>query len=234
MAKNYNIVCPVCGQEFSGAVCDRCGWVHINMPNKVDVRVEDFQRRRLQAHKHAYEASRREVAAMESKLKSADDKLDELRLKAEEQKASAIKADLRNMSLEEELDKARKLVEEYKQKAAEAAKVKPENKLKGIALITGDESRTRMFLPVYEGMNTYGSNPTDEARQHFKITMLFRGLKFKPQHFAIQTYGDRLVLHDLSASITESAAPIPQNGLKTTPAMKFRLNESYYIIISEI
>ena len=83
-------------------------------------------------------------------------------------------------------------------------------------------------------MNTYGSNPTDAAGQHFKITMLFRGLKFKPQHFAIQTYGDRLVLRDLSGSITESAAPIPQAGIKTTPAMKFRLNENYYIIISEI
>lgn len=234
MAKKYNIVCPVCGQEFSGAVCDRCGWVHINMPEKVDVRVEDFQRRRLQAHKHAYESLRREVDAMESKLKSADGKLDELMLKDNERLAYTAKIEIRNVNLEEELNKARQLVEEYKQKAVEAAKVEPGKKLKGIALITGDESRTRMFLPVYEGMNTYGSNPTDAAGQHFKITMLFRGLKFKPQHFAIQTYGDRLVLRDLSGSITESAAPIPQTGIKTTPAMKFRLNENYYIIISEI
>ncbi len=233
MAKNYNIICPVCGQEFTGSICERCGWVHINMPEKVDVRVEDFQRRRLEAHKKAYTASLNRLSAMEKETTEIAKDAASQALDANNLRGELKKAEDKNRRLENDLAEVRQMLEDYRHKILEAKSAAPAHKLKGIALITGEESRTRMFLPVYEGMNTYGSAESD-GKKHFKITMLFRGLKFKPQHFAIETYGERLVFHDLSNSITESASPIPTKGMKTTPAMKFRLNENYYIIISEI
>lgn len=233
MARNNNMICPVCGQEMSGSICCNCGWVHINMPSKVDVRVEDFQRRRLEAHKKAYESLQNQISSLR---KTAAESAKEIERKVRQDESVRFelkKVETRCQNLEDDLRQTHQMLEEYKQKALEAANAKPEHKLKGIALITGDDVLTRMFLPVYEGMNTYGSAPSD-GKHHFKITMMFRGLKFEPRHFAVETYRDRLVFHDLSHSITESASPIPATGMKATPAMKFRLNDKYYIIISEI
>jgi len=203
------------------------------MPSKVDVRVEDFQRRRLEAHKKAYESSQNQISSLRKNAAESAKEVEREARQNESVRLELKKVETRCQNLEEDLKRTSRMMEDYKRKAIEAANAKPEHKLKGIALITGDDVRTRMFLPIYEGVNTYGSAPSD-GKHHFKISMMFRGLRFEPQHFAIETYGDRLVLHDLSHSITESASPIPSNGMKTTPAMKFRLNDNYYIIISEI
>lgn len=66
----------------------------------------------------------------------------------------------------------------------------PENSLKGVIIIEDMSMRTNnrsylAALPIYDGINTYGSDPDKDL--HHQIKLKVRGYKFLPVHFSIQT-----------------------------------------------
>lgn len=253
MAQN-NDKCPVCSAPMKGAVCETCGWIQINYPATVPQRIADYEAARLAAARNVY-AKVGKVDTLNNQLKEADRQIDSLKtdnnrlktlsdstkteadnalknavrasdtIKEKEREVAELRSAMKN--LEDSRIRLERELQAIKSRPAPSAKP-----LKGVVMIASDESSTRTFLPVYDGVNTYGSRPSDGM--HHQIAMNFRGLNFLPAHFSVETYGDRLVIKDLSATIIQAATLLPSTGMKTTPAMKFYLNNRFYIIVSEI
>lgn len=253
MAQN-NDKCPVCSAPMKGAVCETCGWIQINYPATVPQRIADYETARLAAARNVY-AKVGKVDTLNNQLQEADRQIDSLKndnnrlktlsdstkteadnarknaaraadtIKEKERQVTELRSAVKN--LEDSQSRLERELQAIKSRPAPAAKP-----LKGVVMIASDESSTRTFLPVYEGVNTYGSRHSDGM--HHQIAMNFRGLNFLPAHFSVETYGERLVIKDLSATITQAATLLPSAGMKTTPAMKFYLNNRFYIIVSEI
>lgn len=230
-----------------GSLCDTCGWAHINMPAILPPRVADFEQRRLEAARKAY-AERQRSTQLSRELDDAKAKLSDATNRETQaqalaasmktthtQELSKLSAENADLSRRHQAEVQRLMSEcaELREKLGKASAASSQSgpRPKGVVMITSEDSRTTCFMLVYEGRNTYGSRESS-GMLHHQVTMGFRGLNFNAEHFAVETRGDRLVFHDLAGNIRQAASPIPSTGILTTPAMRFYLNDRFFVIVS--
>ncbi|MHC8415778.1 hypothetical protein [Bacteroides hominis] len=68
----------------------------------------------------------------------------------------------------------------------------PQNPLKGVVIIEDVINNIRFILPIYEGSNSYGSNPDNGL--HHQIKFQVRGFSFRPVHFIVKTSAKGLII----------------------------------------
>lgn len=140
-----------------------------------------------------------------------------------------------------ELDKAKKDLEITK-KELENLRNKPQpipattssaTTLKGIVCVKNLGSEALCYLPVYEGVQSYGTAP--ESNGHHQIKMRIRGLNIPDMLFTVQFRNDRIVVQDLSKGLlTYNGMQIPSKGIYVDANTKIFLQDILEIHISKI
>lgn len=103
--------------------------------------------------------------------------------------------------LNEQIESLKKDLEEAKNKVTQ---------LDGIVRIINDDEE--LYLPIYNGLNIYGSASSDE-RNHHQIKFQFPDGNIKPEHFSIIKEKRDLVVKSIDGVISYNNRPIPNTGL---------------------
>lgn len=108
----------------------------------------------------------------------------------------------------------------------------PTKTLKGVVIIEDIRHSTRAAFPVYEGVNTYGSNPDKDS--HCQIKFIVRGFRFLPVHFSVRTSAKGLILAgEQGANIYQNGGLI-KSGVYARQADTFMLDDKVRINITQI
>lgn len=109
-----------------------------------------------------------------------------------------------------------------KEKLQQSAFV-PQSSLCGVVMIEDVRNDVRTVLPIYDGTNTYGSNP--DSGMHHQIRLLARGISFLPVHFTVRASPKGLVF-EAAAGVTITT----KNGrLITASAVYARMSDNFMI-----
>ena len=82
--------------------------------------------------------------------------------------------------------------------------------LDGIVRIINDDEE--LYLPIYNGLNTYGSAPSDE-KNHHQIKFQFPDEDIKPKHFSIIKEKRDLLIKSIDGILFYNNRAIPNTGL---------------------
>lgn len=104
--------------------------------------------------------------------------------------------------------------------------------LKGIVLLEDIRNDIRCMLPVFEGVNSYGSNPDKDM--HHQIKFQVRGFIFKPVHFIIRTSTKGLILESFSGVNIFQNGRLIQSGVYARQSDNFILDDRIRLNISQI
>ena len=97
----------------------------------------------------------------------------------------------------------------------------PQNPLKGVVIIEDVINNIRFILPIYEGSNSYGSNPDNGL--HHQIKFQVRGFSFRPVHFIVKTSAKGLIIE----AVPE--VEILQNGGSIRSGAYARLSDNFML-----
>lgn len=241
--------CPVCNKNFEGAVCSNCGYVKIVFPSVVPDALSEFERDRIKALKNISERNSREIEEAKRETRSVKAKLEDYNidletarkrmadisnhrneledevanLKTKNRALENEKADLQS-SLNNIMRRHEKETDQLKEDLRQA-RIKSENQplspIKGIVILEDVRHGIRTGFPVYEGNNTYGSNPSSEKHQQIKF--IVRGYTFNGVHFSVRTSPKGLILE---------AAPgveISHNGMRITTGVYARQADNFLL-----
>lgn len=91
----------------------------------------------------------------------------------------------RKLNQEQTISNELRSANEGLQKRIEQLSLTSQCTLKGVVIVEDMKHDTRAAFPIYEGLNTYGSNP--DMGLHHQIKFHVTGYTFLPIHFRIQT-----------------------------------------------
>lgn len=112
------------------------------------------------------------------------------------------------------------------------ASLAPQNPLKGVVMIEDVKNSIRSMLPVYEGSNSYGSNPDNGL--HHQIKFQVRGFSFLPIHFIVKTSTKGLIIEAApGVEILQNGGTI-RSGVYARQSDNFMLENRIRINISPI
>ena len=145
--------CPACGESYYGGVCDKCGYIHIIMPNTVPKSLQDMLNEQVQVIKQRCLCDKR-----------AQNQIEELR--GELDKANK---------------EAQGQIEKLKEELAKAGSARKSD-LRGVVVIEDTKLSVKKILPIYEGENTYGTNQDQGTHINLRWLVLgykFKPVHFK-------------------------------------------------------
>lgn len=119
-----------------------------------------------------------------------------------------------------ETDNLNSEIANLKEQLQQSASV-PQSPLCGVVMVEDVRNDVRTALPIYDGTNTYGSNP--DNGMHHQIRLLVRGVSFRPVHFTVRTSPKGLVFE------AAAGATITQNGLIAASAVYARMSDKFMI-----
>lgn len=108
----------------------------------------------------------------------------------------------------------------------------PDYKLHGIVMIEDKRNDTRTMLPVYEGNNSYGTNPDNGL--HHQIRFQIRGFSFLPVQFYIRTSSKGLILEPASGVEMTQNGGIVRSGVYARQSDNFMFGDRIRINITQI
>lgn len=107
----------------------------------------------------------------------------------------------------------------------------PQNPLKGVVIIEDVINNIRFILPIYEGSNSYGSNPDNGL--HHQIKFQVRGFSFRPVHFIVKTSAKGLIIEAVpGVEILQNGGSI-RSGAYARQSDNFMLENRIRINISQ-
>lgn len=107
----------------------------------------------------------------------------------------------------------------------------PQNPLKGVVIIEDVINNIRFILPIYEGSNSYGSNPDNGL--HHQIKFQVRGFSFRPIHFIVKTSAKGLIIEAVpGVEILQNGGSI-RSGAYARQSDNFMLENRIRINISQ-
>ncbi|WP_294683858.1 hypothetical protein [uncultured Bacteroides sp.] len=107
----------------------------------------------------------------------------------------------------------------------------PQNPLKGVVIIEDVINNIRFILPIYEGSNSYGSNPDNGL--HHQIKFQVRGFSFRPVHFIVKTSAKGLIIEAVpEVEILQNGGSI-RSGAYARQSDNFMLENRIRINISQ-
>ena len=176
--------CDVCEGlvDLDDTICKKCGFENHIIPDDSSPEIQEFERKRIGAAKKVAEA-----------IKQLEDRLDEanqqLHTKQSELDAANQQLEAKQLELNfanNEWQKVKEANQKLQTANDELKKTKQElNLLKGFVMLEDIRNDIRTILPIYEGINTYGTNPKSDT--HHEIKFSIRGYKFYSIHFTIET-----------------------------------------------
>ncbi len=104
--------------------------------------------------------------------------------------------------------------------------------MRGIVIVEDVRHSTRTALPVYEGLNTYGSNPDKDS--HYQIKFNVRGFRFLPLHFSVRTSPKGLILEGGSGATIYQNGGLIKSGVYARQADNFMLEDKVRINVTQI
>lgn len=221
------MVCPICKQQLSENVvfCPQCGFeLHI-LPNSVSDKVRKYEKEREDKFKERYfekdKCERKlldiqnrnaqllnELSSKNCEITRLSNENNKVGLENSRLKAEMIENDARSKKNIAELENKINSVKEDLIREQNLRKITKEKAdIKGIVLIESLKYKIRTMLPIYDGINTYGS--TESNGSHHKISLLVRGYEFKPKHFSIENSAKGMILTGLDG------VSIKHNGIET-------------------
>ena len=140
----------------------------------------------LQTKQSELDAANQQLQTKQSKLDAANQQLQtkqsELKAANEQLQAKQLELNFAN----NEWQKVKEANQKLQTANDELKKTKQElNLLKGFVMLEDIRNDIRTILPIYEGINTYGTNPKSDT--HHEIKFSIRGYKFYSIHFTIET-----------------------------------------------
>ena len=204
--------CDVCEGlvDLDDTICKKCGFENHIIPEDASPEIQDIERKRIEAAKKVAEAIKQLEDRLDEANQNLQTKQSELETANQHLQTKQSKLEAANQQLQtkqSELDAANQQlqakqlelnfannewqkVKEANQKLQtandELKKTKQElNLLKGFVMLEDIRNDIRTILPIYEGINTYGTNPKSDT--HHEIKFSIRGYKFYSIHFTIET-----------------------------------------------
>lgn len=105
--------------------------------------------------------------------------------------------------------------------------------LKGVVCVKNISSEALCYLPIYDGVHTYGNAP--DSNGHHQIKLRIRGAVIPEKLFSIQFRNDRITVQDLSkGQLTSNGVQIPVNGVYVDANTKLFFQDILEIHISKI
>lgn len=104
--------------------------------------------------------------------------------------------------------------------------------LKGIVMIEDKRNDTRTMLPIFDGNNSYGTNP--DNGMHHQIKFQVRGFSFQPIQFFIRTSTKGLILESApNVEMTQNGGVV-RSGVYARQSDNFMLGDRIRINITQI
>ena len=101
----------------------------------------------------------------------------------------------------------------------------------GIMCLTSTLSQVTKYLPIYKGVNTFGTDESDG--KHQKINMRLRGRSIEPKHFAVEYRDSKLILFPIGNSkIMRNGELVTQKGTAVQPQNVITIGEELEIHLS--
>lgn len=209
-----NKVCPICEKADNPSnafYCNRCGWeFKVLIADKGYLELEQKREEKARSFYLKKENEIKELNARNSELVSQvnlhNDDHEEVKKELESIK-------FENKELSSQLEKARTEMLSLRE---ELNNMTPRDKMVGIMILTNTLSDLTKYLPIYKGVNTFG---TEESNgNHQKINLRLRGSCINPKHFSVEYRNNHLVLCPLEGSIiTCDGCDIPASGKNIYP-----------------
>lgn len=160
--------CCVCGSEMSNGICSNCGYVNIIFPSVVPNSILKMEAERVEVMKKRLAEETQNKRKIEEEVNQTRQKIDNLSQQLSESQKHIEKLKCENSDLKSSLTQVSSV---------------SQTPLKGVVIIEDIRHSIRTAFPVYEGVNTYGTNSGSE--NHHQIKFNVRGYTFLPVHFTI-------------------------------------------------
>lgn len=229
-------ICPVCSKEFQGTkehpsstivFCPNCGWMRVFMPEVIPDVLQKQEEERLRIAKEAY-AKLQKHSADSNQITNLKRESDELRSTLDVVNNMLLTKEKEVHELEVSLSKVQEKLEQQKNMPMSTY-----NTLLGIVCVKNRISENKCFIPIYSGVNTYGSSPDSEG--HHQIKLRCRGIQILPKHFEVQILNKRIVLRDLSGgTLVYNGMHIPSDGIYAESSAIILLGNDIEISVSQI
>lgn len=167
------IKCPVCGNSVSGDVCPQCGWIRLVFPAEAPESLKSFNAMYTETLKKINKTnldSAKKISELEKSVSTSDEEV--TRLVAEKKVAQNTISEL-----EREKEKLLKQLQESKEHSDQV--------LVGVVEVMYAPTEKYVFIPIFEGANTYGSEETSGLHHKVKMRMINDPDVLQPRHFSV-------------------------------------------------
>lgn len=170
----------------------------------------------------------REYSTLQSEKRQLSNKISSLEQDIENAER---KASRQQSSYDREISNLRHQLESA-QTEAQRLKNEPAQQLKGIVMIEDKRNDTRTMLPIFDGNNSYGTNPDNGL--HHQIKFQVRGFSFQPIQFFIRTSTKGLILESApNVEMTQNGG-IVRSGVYARQSDNFMFGDRIRINITQI
>ena len=235
--------CKICGHEltFSDTFCPGCGFeVHI-YPEPLSPELKSYEEERIKKYMEQREKQIELSSTMEKLERDFEEKQDSDQriindLTEKLQKAEKVNEDVSSQLIEarDRLEERENALDKEQRKRREAeSKVANTPKIDGFVHIVNTYDGGETILPVFHGVNTYGSANSDDVNHH-KINLRVRGLKIDDKHFAVEKKVDgRMIVRPIgNARLMCEGADVPRQGRYAEVHQPIFIGDNLKIIIS--
>ena len=171
--------------------------------------------KQLTESKNAVNASQSEISKQQTEFEQQKKRLEQQ--ETEIQNAQKTNADLRtkNEQLDSDLKKSQAEVSSLENQLEQAKKDGANAQLDGIVRIIKKNSSggvvTECYLPVYKGLNTYGTKQDNRSNHH---VIGIKRTPIKDEHFSVEKNGSgQMIVKPINGDLTCDGGPIPKTGL---------------------
>lgn len=238
------VICKVCSTKLDlskSYYCPECGFeIHI-YPEPPSSELEIYEKERIKKYKEQREKQIELSSTMEKLERYFEEKQDSDQriindLTEKLQKAEKVNEDVSSQLTEarDRLEERENALDKEQRKRREAeSKVANTPKIDGFVHIVNTYDGGETILPVFHGVNTYGSANSDYVNHH-KINLRVRGLKIDDKHFAVEKkVNGRMVVRPLGdARLVCEGSDVPRQGRYAEVHQPIFIGNNIKIIIS--
>ncbi len=170
----------------------------------------------------------REYTTLQSEKRQLSNKISSLEQDIENAERNASS---QQSSYDREISNLRHQLESA-QTEVQRMKSEPAQQLKGIVMIEDKRNDTRTMLPIFDGNNSYGTNP--DSGLHHQIKFQVRGFSFNPVHFYIRTSSKGLILEPSSGVEMTQNGGVIRSGVYARQSDNFMFGDRIRINITQI
>ena len=257
------MTCPICNCELTQneSFCPQCGFeIHI-LPEELSDAVKAYENARINKFKTLRkqgEEERKTILELTTRCEKLQHSLTENQEKLESatiinkelvSQLSVVQHDISQLqaqvkavqnALHDEQshradeERCRKEAEQKCKDLEEELKVvKHHSALVGIMSIRNTMSDAIQYVPIYKGLNTFGTAPEDKNNNHHEIKLRVRGAVFKPKHFSVEIGPQTIIKPIDDAEISNFGNTIPSQGIAISTQHRLFISDVIEIHISK-